>query len=120
MEREPHELLVGDNDDFTVVHDADPSDDTSRGRLPFVLVVRDEQSDLDEARMQIAQTIDALAGCELLLFVLAGDAVFAAAFTETRFERPDLGAQLAQARMTRLRSLAYASCFCRSANHFLM
>jgi hypothetical protein len=58
--------------------------------------------------------------------VLAGDALFAAAFAEMRLERSELGAQIAKPGVRAARSRrpctarGYASCCWRSANHFLM
>ena len=49
-----HRRVVGDDDDLAPVHDADAGDDAGAGRLAVVLVVRDEQADLEEARAGIA------------------------------------------------------------------
>ena len=79
----------------------------------------DEQADLEKARFGIAQFLDALASGEFLLLVLAGDALLAAALAEPRFQGADLVAQLAESGGGAA-ALAYASCCCRSANHFFM
>ncbi len=94
----------------------DSGDDTGGRRLALVFVVGDEETDLEKARVGIAQTLDALAGGELSLRVLAGDLLRAAALSEPCLELSDFRAQLPEAGR-------HASCpsrSSRSANHFLM
>ncbi len=83
------------------VHDADAGDDAGGGRLAVVLVVRDEQADLDEARAGVAEPRDALARRQLSLRVLLRDLVGAAALAQARLERAELGAQLAEPAVSR-------------------
>ena len=61
-----------------------PGDDAGGRRLAVVLVVRDEQADLEEARAGVAQPRDALARGQLSLLVLSRDLVGAAALPESR------------------------------------
>ncbi len=95
------------------MHEPDSGDDAGAGRLAVVLVVRDEQARLDEARARIAQTGNALARGELALCVLAGDPLDAAALPQLGLERADLAGERAEPR-------GHASCRWRSANHSRM
>jgi hypothetical protein len=96
------------------MHDTDARDNAGTRRLALILIVRDQEPDLEEARLRIAQPVDALAGSEFFLFVLSGDAVLAAAFAQLGLERADLGAELPQTRVARLPrprpAVSYASC----------
>ncbi len=95
----------------------DSGDDAGGGRLAVVLVVRDEQADLEEAGVGIAKTLDALAGGELSLRVLASNLLRSAALSEPCLELSDFRAELAKSRGR------HASCpsrSSRSANHSLM
>ena len=100
------------------MHDADARDDAGAGRLAVVLVVRDEQADLDEARADVAEPLDALARRELSLLVLSLDLVRSAALTQARLERAELGAQLSQSTGGHVSVTLPA--LERSANHALM
>ena len=101
------------------MHLTDAGDDAGAGRLAVILVLRDEQSKLEKARVGIAQFFDALARRELFLLVLAGNSFLAAACAQPGLQRADLVAQLAKSG-GRSTALAYASCCCRSANHFFI
>src|SRR5581483_11400047 len=92
-----HRRVIRDDHDFAPVHNADARDDAGRGRLAVVLVIRDEQSDLDEARAGVRETGDALACRQFPLRVLALDLVRPTAGFESRFERSDLVAELTEA-----------------------
>lgn len=85
---------------------------SSRG-LALVLVVGNEEPDLEEPTVAIAESLDALSGGQLALPVLAGRALRAAPFAEARLELTQLGTELSQTRR-------HAFCRSRSANQPLM
>ena len=88
--RDHHALAAGDH--------RDSRDHAGPGSLPFVLVVRDEQPDLEEMRIRVRELRDALAGGEFSLRVLFGRLVRAAALTEPGLELARGRAELSQSR----------------------
>ena len=83
--------------------DANAGDYARRRRLPVVLVVRNEQSDLEEVSAVVREARDALAGGELALLVLFGDPVGATALSESCFELANGSDQLTQPGVSALR-----------------
>ena len=114
--------VVGDDNDLASMQHSDARHDTRAWGLSLVLVVRHEKTDLQKARIGIAEQLHALARREFFLLVLAGNALLSPALAELSLERAELGAQLAQTRVRSRGSFSsrYASCCWRSANHVLM
>jgi len=105
-----------DDDDLPSADARDAGHHAGGRRLAVVVVVGDQETDLEKARVRIAQTLDALASGELSLRVLAGNLLRSAALSEPCLELADFRAQLPEAGR-------HASCpsrSSRSANHFLM
>ena len=78
-----HGGIVGDKDCGAAFNFTDAGDNACGGRLAFVSVVGDEQSDFKKAGAGIDETGDAFAGCQLAGAVLLLDALRAAAFAQT-------------------------------------
>src|SRR4029077_6356324 len=109
-----HGRIVGDDDGLATMHSHDRRYYSRGWGLAIVLVVRNEQSDLQHARIGVAQQLDSFAGGELPLLMQLLEALRSTGFAEFCLELLYLVAQLAQA------IAHYASCFSRVANHSLM
>src|SRR5690606_37660403 len=70
--------------DLAALDAADPRDDAGARRLPVVAVVRHEEPHLHPGLALVEQELDALAGRELALGVLALDALRAPALPQAR------------------------------------
>ena len=79
-----------------MMNDAESGDDAGGGRLGVILIMRDEESDLEQVLTRIEQECDALAGCELSLTMLALDLVGATAESESLLQLVKLGGQACQ------------------------
>ena len=66
--------VVGDDHDFSSLHDTHAGDDPGAGRLAVILIVGDQQTELEPGRAGIEETLDPLSGRELALLVHLGDA----------------------------------------------
>ena len=71
-------------------------DDSGGGCLTVVLIVRDEQADLEKARIVIAQQRNALTRGKFSLTVELCDLVGSASLTKAFLQRAHLGAQRAE------------------------
>jgi hypothetical protein len=101
------------DDDLAPVDLAEAGHDPGGRRLSLIGVVGDEQADLQEPALRIAELRDAFARGQLPLLVLSLDPIRPAAEEKALLELANLGAELAEPR-------GHASCRWRSANHSLM
>ncbi len=90
--------IVGHDDDFAAAAPANSGDDAGTGRLPVVLVVGDEESDLLKSRAGVEEMRDSLACGQLALIVLTLDSLRATSKANLAFERRDLGHELLEVR----------------------
>jgi hypothetical protein len=88
--------IVGNDYDLAPVNSNDRGHYSCCRRLPIILVVRDEQSDLEHGGVRVAEQIDALAGREFSLFVELLDLLRAARLPELPLESVHLVAHLTQ------------------------
>jgi hypothetical protein len=75
-----HGGVVGDDDAFAPVDDADAGDDAGAGDVVFVDAGGGERAQFEEGGRRVDEALDAFAGEELAAFAVAGDVIGAAGF----------------------------------------